>query len=212
MKPDKAKDISTIAQAAVTKQFNNLLEKIKSGKISPAEMGVFNALEKRLKAENGRVEGLTYSRLVVAKHFKKTERTVSNWIRDGMPTRPDGGFCLADIQAWIDSKKQKKKGPGDETDIEFWKLQLKKHKSKLAELELKLKRGDLLVKADVMVAFREMQSYVKKHLALLPRTAPGKLVGLSAQDMQSVLSELTGAILTNMSKGQNASTLKGKLK
>ena len=211
MKKPPSEDYGTVASLAVKKQFENLLHKIKDGTISAPEMKVFTELERRIKSEDGKEDGVTYERADVAKRFKRSDRTILNWIKDGMPMRPDGGFCIADIQQWMDEKKQAKKNPTEDS-AEYWQTQYKKHRAKLSELELQIKKGELLAKADVMVAFREMQSYVKKHLALLPRTAPGKLSGQDPQGMQITLSELTTAILSNMSKGQNASTLEAKLK
>ena len=203
-------DIGTVASAAMQRQFKNLLAKIKKGSITAQEMTIFTQLEKRLKAEQGGA-GVTYKRDDVAKHFNKTPATIYNWLRSGMPLNPDGGFCIPDIQAWLDTRK-KQPGKPAEDSAEYWQTQYKKNRAKLSELELKLKKGELLAKADVISAFREMQSYVKKHLMLIPRTAPGKLTGQPPQGMGTILTELTESILTNMSKGQNASTLESKLK
>ncbi len=203
-------DIGTVASAAMQRQFKNLLAKIKKGSITAQEMTIFTQLEKRLKAEQGG-DGVTYKRDDVAKHFNKTPTTIYNWLRSGMPVNPDGGFCIPDIQAWLDSRKNKAGKPEADT-AEYWQTQFKKNRAKLSGLELKLKKGELLAKADVLTAFREMQSYVKNHLALIPRTVPGKLTGQPPQKMQSILTELTSDILTNMSKGQNASTLEARLK
>lgn len=204
-------DIGSLASEAVSKQFENLLQKIQNGTISAPEMELFSKLEKRLKSEQGQEEGVIYDRSLISKHFKRSDRTILNWIKDGMPVRPDGGFCLSDIHEWLNSKKQEKKSKKDDSE-QYWRKEYKKNKAKLSELELKLKRGDLLPKADVIAALKEIQSYVKKHVALIPRTAPGKLTGLGPQNMQAVLSEITSGILINMSKGQNAGTLEAKLK
>ena len=211
MSTENTPDIGTVASAAVQRQFKNLLAKIKKGNITAQEMTLFSQLEKRIKSEQGN-DDVTFKRDDVAKHFNKSPATVYNWVRSGMPVNPDGGFCIADIQQWLDSRKKKKSGKPIEDSAEYWQTQFKKNRAKLSGLELKLKKGELLDNADVITAFREMQSYVKKHLALIPRTAPGKLTGQDPQAMQHILVELTTDILSNMSRGQNASTLESKLK
>lgn len=165
-----------------------------------------------MKPDQVQSEGarILYSTGALAKIMKRTERTIRDWIKSGMPVLPGGGFDLDQIEKW--KRDRKKPESEDEQTSEYWQTQYKKYKAKLSEIDLKVKKGELLPRADVMTAFREMQGYVKKHLLLIPRIAPDRMTGLSIQDQKALLTELVDTILSNMARGESAQIIQRILK
>lgn len=206
-KPDDMPDISSVAKVARIRQFKNLLEKIKSGKATASDMKTFSYLEAELSKQDTQGKNVVYSTGEVAKAMRRTERTVRDWIKSGMPVLPGGGYDLDAIQEWKNGKKKKHQAD-DDKDAEYWQTQYRKNKAKLSEIQLKLQKGELLPKADVISAFREMQTYVKKHLQLIPRIAPDRMTGLEPQEQKALLTELVETILTGMARGESAEQIK----
>ena len=203
-------DIGTIASVAAKKQFKNLIIKIKDSTITPGEMQVFTQLEKRIKAENGNGR-VVYARIDVANSVDRSLRTISDWVASGMPVQPDGGYDLDAIEKWRSSRKKRTKDKTPD-DSEYWQTQYKKHRAKLSELELKIKKGELLPKADVIAALKEMQSYVKKNLVLIPRISAPRMDGMDTQARHELLGEMVNTILAGMSKGQSSGEIERLVK
>ena len=147
----------------------------------------------------------------VARHFNLTERTIYDWKRFGMPVREDGSFDLMAITRWRENRNQRKPANRDK-DSEYWQKEYRKNKAKLAELDLKVKQGNFVAKADVISALKEIQSYVKKHLLLIPRIAPERMIGLDVQGQAVLLGEMIETILIGMTEGQSAKKIEGILR
>lgn len=85
----------------------------------------------------------------LADYVGRTERTIGDWIRSGMPVLPgQAGFDLDAIDRWMEGRKKAPKGKGkdQDKDADYWQTEYRKNKAKLSEIELKLRRGDLLPK------------------------------------------------------------------
>lgn len=95
----------------------------------------------------------------VAKHFRKTPRTVYRWKDTGMPVMSDGRFDLFEITAWRRSKKGIST-PSDGADVEvkdapdrpvsagkdIWDAKSKEYQAKLRELDLQERLKNLIDK------------------------------------------------------------------
>lgn len=220
----KAEKILNEIKAMRERDFLNLKNKLNRGRaLTSAERKVLDQYYQTAKESFSLPDGFVRTVGEVAIHFKRTDRTIWNWKTRGMP-QSQIGYDLNSIEKW--ARKQnliEKNGNGNQDlqtenekqknveDAEFWRAEFRKNKAKLAEIELKLRAGELLYKADVIAAFRELQSYVRKYVALVYKIAPARMVGLDSRGQGLVLKEIVENILAGMAKGQSAKKIEAIL-
>lgn len=186
-----------ILAVATKKRQIHLYEKIQKGQsLSRPEL-------KELERMEGSPQdlGIVTTQDQVARVFEVTSRTVSRWVTDGMPVRPDGKFSITEIQTWrlLKAKNgangnQKSFGCGEKEKHEAI---FRKYKAKLAEIDYKAAIGDLISKVEVE---REMVSkilVVKSALLGIPRRLAPQLVGLEARQIEVILKERMEEIVEN---------------
>ena len=78
----------------------------------------------------------------VAKTFGVTTRTVDYWIRDGMPKTADGLYDIAAIHHWRIERLSKSSARKSEAD--YFDVQYRKVKYKMAKLDLEERMGELI--------------------------------------------------------------------
>lgn len=116
----------------------------------------------------------------VATFFEKDVRTIKYWVRDGMPVEGKYKYDLQKINEWHLARNST-------NEKDYWATEFRKMKAKLAELELKQKKGELLSREEVEAkSIEQILSIKQKFLALPGRIAP-QLVGLEAREIEVLL-------------------------
>ena len=179
-----------IVEVAKKKRHIYLLEKLHSKK--PLSRPELKELE---KFEGKPVPaGIVDTQEQIAKAFGVAVRTAQRWIRDGMPTTPEGKFSIAEIQAWrIARKKSGRKSQSD--DKSHWEARLKEAQARAAELDLKKRLGELISREEVEQGWAERAFAVKTAFLGLPRRVALQLVGLEAREIESILSDHVKGII-----------------
>ena len=134
--------------------------------------------------------------------------TLANWVKNGLP-KSENGYPLKGGVHWHIKRQT---AAGSDKDSKYWQKEFRKFKAQLAEIDLKIKRGDLVAHADVLSALKEMQNYVKKHLRLIPRIAPERMIGQDVRTQAETLGQMVDTILTTMATGNNVKQLERILK
>jgi len=220
----KAEKILSEIKNMRERDFLNLKNKLNRGQpLTSAERKVLDQYYQTIEASFALPPGYVRTVAEVAAHFKRTDRSIWNWKGRGMP-QTEIGYDLNAIETWAAEQgligkngdgsqgpQTEKEGQGSTSDAEFWRAEFRKNKAKLAEIELKLKQGELLHKVDVISAFRDLQSYVRKHLSLVYRVAPPRMVGMDSKAQSAVLKEIIETIMAGMAKGQSTKKIEAIL-
>ncbi|MBN2120689.1 MAG: hypothetical protein JW734_06510 [Candidatus Omnitrophica bacterium] len=143
-----------------------LLDKLQKGK--PLSASELKELE---RLEGGELQpGTLRTQEEVGQALHVSARTVRNWVKEGLPKTPEGYYSLLEILAW-QAVKDKKGAAGDEKEKQFWEIEYRKYKAKLAELELKKAYGLVLDKEEVEKGQVARILAVKQTMFAVPRTA-----------------------------------------
>ncbi len=125
----------------------------------------------------------------VAKILGVSDRTVRHWVKEGMPITPQKQYDLIEIRSWrLLRDKRKKSGGRKKADADFWETKYREYKAKLAEITLKQRMGQLILKAQVETQLVQVSLAIKRSLLALPRSVAPQLVGLETREIEAVLS------------------------
>lgn len=148
----------------------------------------------------------------VAAAFGVTKQSVASWNRQGMPRNKDGiTYSLPECIKWRIAQLTDS-GPNLTEEAQRWLTQFRMERAKLARLEREKVEGTLVDRREVLTALREMQAHVKKHLLLVPRVAPPRMIGKTSSGQAEVLKQLVDAILSGMVNGFSAKQIQGMVK
>ena len=125
----------------------------------------------------------------VAEIFEVTERTVRNWIKAGLPRLSKRRFDRHQVQSWLDRRDGQVVSPRQpdghdplqpflpvERGKDFEDSRMKRARADLLELDLKVRRGELVPRAQVQQMFVNRIMAVKQGLLSLPRALPPQLM------------------------------------
>src|SRR4030042_6057260 len=211
-----------LGPVAAAKAYQNILEKIKAGKIlKPSEIKSKGLLEQRLQAPPEAKEesgppggtgtrgdlGIVSSLAEVAAHFGKSLRQVQRWRQKGMPCLSGGRFDLLLIQSWLD-QRQGVRGPGrpgpeekkqwnlpPESGKDFWDKEGKKWQAQQRELDYRQRKGELVERKEVEALFVARVLEVTQGLEGLSRSLPPQLIHCrDEREMQVIISREVRAL------------------
>jgi phage terminase Nu1 subunit (DNA packaging protein) len=144
----------------------------------------------------------------LAAQFAVTPMTITRWQADGMPVarkRPRGQATLFDpvaVEKWrAEVEAQKQAGPvveGDALSLEVERAKYTRRQREKVELELAVRRGDLVLRDQVV---REGLAFVKGWTAKvrsLPRRA--RLAGIIAADQVQAMEALCRDLLVEIAR------------
>jgi len=150
----------------------------------------------------------------VAEHFGITPRQVLNWEKQGMPRLGGRRYDLVQIQLWRDQKQgiipsRSPGGAGDprqgfltpQQGKDFQEERLKKAKAELIEMDVRLRRGELVELKKVETLFVARVIEVKTGLLSLPRSLPPELTACkNEREMEVVIFRRVRALLEAYSR------------
>jgi len=148
----------------------------------------------------------------VAEVFDVSKRTLTNWKRLGAEECLVGygkwnlkkllNWWLENIYSGVDE---------DSPDLQAERLRYEKARADKMELEVARMKGELLPRAEVEAALRELIITAKRAFMLIPKKAPGLLVGLSQAEQMEVLQDMVEEILTNLADGATINAIEKKI-
>lgn len=127
-------------------------------------------------------------RTVIAKIFGVHPTTVSRWKNNGCPCNPDSTYSSKAVHKWLldqatmDMPKADQ-GGGDSPALERYR----EARAAMAELDLKVKEGDLIAKEDVATEWAARVAEVVAGLDYLVDRLPPLIVGKDRDEIRAVL-------------------------
>jgi len=124
----------------------------------------------------------------VAERFGVTVRTVHNWKAEGMPGGEEG-YDLAAIRAWHDERHPKAATSRSDlqTEKEKWDKEFRRMRFQLAEIDYRMKTGDLLDRGVVEADTREIVRAFRDELLGMAAALAPQLVGLDARQIKEAI-------------------------
>ena len=197
----------TLIDSAKGVVLKNLLEKIKDEKpLAAHEVKLLKEFEQELKAQQaGTGRRILSTQTLLSKYLRKSYRSVSYYKNQGMPVNPDGTYDLDAIDAWFEARD--KKGIGqphgerpESGDKSGWEAVYKEMKARIAELELKKLKGELISLDEVRRQWVNRIIEVKTALLSLPRKIPPLLEGKEKRDMEAIIESEVRFILERFAR------------
>jgi phage terminase Nu1 subunit (DNA packaging protein) len=150
--------------------------------------------------------------LEVARHFKRTERTIRNWAGRGMPQLPNG-YDLKEIERWgiAAGLLQGTEETHGEHDRAYYEMVIKRQQSELNELKLSQQKGEFVAKSDVESLFVSRATELRKALLERGRRLSLRLANKGAAACQKILEEDSRAILEGYSRESNLASAERKI-
>lgn len=186
---------SKVFELAKTKRHIHLMEKVQQGKVLTS-----TELKELQLLEGADVpSGVVDSQEAVAQIFGVSARTISNWIRDGMPRRPDGRYELKEIYAW----KAERDGPANEDTqgLKHWSAEHRQYKALIAKLEYQQKLGQLVTREEVEAGRIQRILTIKSALLALPQRLAAQVVGLDEKKAEAIIRKRIEDIIIDFSRG-----------
>lgn len=211
-KTDETIDIQSVAKVARIRQFKNLLEKIKSGKATAADMKTFTYLEHELAQDDDSNGNQTTPAKLTSKEAEAylgiSRRMVSYHTTKGnLKRNPDGTFDKTELDRWADKygRKSKRQVPdsdgatvGEQKDLAD--LRYKKARAEREELVTDELKGSLYNRDEVEAALSELILTTKRAFLLLPHQAPTLLAGKDPVGQLETLQSMVDEIITGLSE------------
>ena len=187
-----------ILEVAKKKRHLFLLQKLSQGKhLSRSE------LKELEKFEAGKLPaGVIDTQEKLAKILGVSTRTVQYWEKDGLPRTKQGFYDLKVVQEWrfSNDKRAKKKGlQKKEKDYEY---EFRKYKAKLAEMEYKEKKGQLMPVRDVEIDNVRKIIVIKQKFLALPKVIAPQVAGLRVRKIEEVLRLRIEEIINDFARGK----------
>lgn len=192
--PPEAK-VLKVVDAIERRQLINLGAKAKEGKV--LTVGESKMLgELRAKHEAAAADAVCATMKSLAAALDVTERTVYRWKTDkSFPEEvPGGGHSLAAVRAWRDDQAGGGELKAEETR---WKIEFRKAKTRLAELELQIKEGEFVPAADHKRQMQQLVLASRGAIMSIPSLA-SQLEGLPAVEIRGILKQATNEVLARL--------------
>lgn len=218
--PTKQK-IVTVGKMARLKQYQNLIEKIKSGKINASEMKLFYELETQIAEEDQpdkpkpKKERLNHQQ--AADYLGRSVRSLKWHVSKGnLKQNRKGGFDVTELDRFGAAKGN----TGLATGADGVPLSQKKD---MADLRWRLARaeqqeyitaqlkGNLIERTAVVAAIRELITTTRKKFMLLPQTMPTLLQGKDQAGIMKALQHATDEILIGLSEQADVDEITRKI-
>lgn len=107
-----------------------------------------------------------------------TNTTLGNWIAAGCPTNADGTLNTIYVLAWLAAERRKKPAPPAASAIE----KLRQAQAERVEFELERRRGEYVLKADVIEQARQVGQRIRRRMEMIEKRH-GRQVGNDLREM-----------------------------
>lgn len=196
MSEEPVKKKFDVVEIAKKKRHAFLLEKLQKSSLTKSELDELKQLE-RADLPAGVVE----AQEDVARTFGVTDRTIRNWIQQGMPVREGGGYDLAEIYRW----KLEKDGEGEGNQKHHWETHYRQYKALLAEIDYRKALGELVTKDEVEQGRVQRVMTIKKALLGLPARLAPQVVNLEVKKAEEIIRLRIEEIISDFSRGGDGS-------
>jgi len=219
-------DISAVAKLARVRQFKNLLEKIKNGRATAADMKAFRDLERDLSTEDEEQTSAPVPAKLTgpeAQEYLGISRRMLSYhtTKGNLKQNADGTFDRAELERWGEKYRRKSNRPmpssgdtpgtvGEQKDLAD--LRYKTARAEREELVTAQLKGTLLEKGDVEAALSEIIMTTKRAFLLLPHQAPTLLAGKDAVGQMEALQSMVDEIITGLSEQATLQQIERRLK
>lgn len=145
-----------------------------------------------------KIDNLTGSELAMC--FGTSHASVSQFKKAGMPHK-NGKYNLPACLQWRIARAG---GGGESKENESkdgeWLEEYRKQKAKIARLELRRLRGDLVPAGDAELVIREAVGAAKASFLAMPRKLAARLVGKEPREIEAEMTDEIREILMRLSK------------
>jgi hypothetical protein len=224
-KPDM--DIGAMAKLARVRQFKNLLEKIKNGRATAADMKAFRDLERDLSTEDEDQPSAPVPAKLTgpeAQEYLGISRRMLSYhtTRGNLRANSNNTYDRAELDRWAEKYRRASKRPmpsnGNEAPQTVGEakdaadLRYKLARAEREELVTAQLKGTLLEKGDVEAALSELIMTTKRAFLLLPHQAPTLLAGKDAVGQMEALQSMVDEIITGLSEQATLQQIERRLK
>jgi len=183
-----------VIEMAKKQRHIHLYGQIQKGKaLKPSE------LKELAKLENQEDEpGVVNTQEQVSKVFNVSERTVREWVSDGMPKRSDGRYSIKDIQEWRFLKNHggSSAGVGKRAKGSHWEEEYRKYKALTEELKYQQTVGKLVPREEIEEGLIQITVAIKRAFLSIPRSMAPQLIGLEPREIEVLLTTKIKSIIT----------------
>lgn len=190
--PQKPAKPNVIEMAKKQRHIHLLSQIQKSKALKPSE------LKELAKLENQQEEpGIVDTQEQVSKVFNVSDRTVRDWVSDGMPRRSDGRYAIKDIQEWRFLKNHGGSGSGNgkKSKGTNWEEEYRKYKALTEELKYQQTIGKLVPREEIEEGLVQITVAVKRAFLSLPRSMAPKLINLEPREVEALLTTKIKSII-----------------
>ncbi len=153
----------------------------------------------------------------VARAFNAPVATVYSWREAGMPGKP-GAWDLGAITVWLEGREAARrtgtrspyapaipesapKNGAEYIDGEYWEARFRRARAKLSELELKVRRAELVPRAEILEVLVARAAGVRRGLRGLAKGLAPRLVGATAVQITRVIDAAHRELLLRYAAG-----------
>ena len=150
-----------------------------------------------------RVNFTSLNTVTVAAAIGVTRQTIYKWNQIGMPRNNDDSYSLPDVIAWLLDAAKANTSPEKTAEMDEaakWMTEYRKERAKIAKLERQEREGDMLSKAEVIVAFTRRCLEFANGLQYLNNAISTKLAaetGLPLQIVSDIIKKECNNLLNN---------------
>ncbi len=184
----------SLFEIAKKSRYLALVEKLQRGEpLSRSELAEL----KRFEAAD-LPEGFLETVAQVSKTFGVSERTVYNWLKNGMPVTESGHYDIASIYAW----KIQREGNGEDSgQKQKWETHFRQYRALTAEIEYRKKLGELVTREEVEDGRVQRILTIKKALLGLPDRLAPQVVNLDIKKAKEIIRIRIEEIINDFARG-----------
>lgn len=184
----------SLFEIAKKSRYLALVEKLQRGQpLSRSELSEL----KRFEAAD-LPEGFLETVAQVSKTFGVSERTVYNWLKNGMPVTESGHYDIASIYAW----KIQREGSGEDSgQKQKWETHFRQYRALTAEIEYRKKLGELVTREEVEDGRVQRILTIKKALLGLPDRLAPQVVNLDIKKAKEIIRIRIEEIINDFARG-----------
>jgi phage terminase Nu1 subunit (DNA packaging protein) len=126
-------------------------------------------------------------------------RSITRWVKDGLPRAATGKFCLPECVTWL-VERARASGAGSDDEGKRWLTIFRKERALISELERKKLEGSLIPRDEAVKWAVSLATEAKMAFLALPRRTAPVLYGKEIRDIEALLRTEIRAILTRLAQ------------
>jgi phage terminase Nu1 subunit (DNA packaging protein) len=184
----------SLFEIATKTRYLALVEKLQRGKpLSRSELSELKRFE-----TSDLPDGVVETVVQVGKTFGVSERTVYNWLRNGMPVTESGHYDIDAIYAW----KIEREADGKDVGLrQKWETHFRQYKALTAEIEYRRKLGELVTKDEMEQGRVQRILIIKRALLGLPARLAPQVVNLEIKKAEEIIRIRIEEIIGDFARG-----------